>query len=400
MIRDALLLALLAIRRNALRSSLTILGIVIGVAAVIVMVTLGSGATQQVTQEIAGLGSNVLMVMPGQRMGPGQGGAPPFDLADAQAIGREVPLVSAVAPLSSRGVTAIYASQNWATSATGTDNQFFVVRKWSVAEGREFTEGELRAGKAVCVLGATVQNKLFGGEDPLGSKIRLETLSCQVIGVLSAKGQSAMGADQDDVVVLPLRTLQRRITGNQNVSQIQVLVRDEASTESVQRAITTLMRARRHIAGGKEDDFRVNDPKEIASMLAGTTQTLTALLSAVAAVSLLVGGIGIMNIMLVSVTERTQEIGIRLAIGALEGDVLMQFLVEAVALASFGGVTGVIVALLGSFGLARLLNVPFVFDPAIVVLALLFSAVVGIVFGYFPARKAARLDPIDALRHE
>ncbi|HEY7190797.1 MAG TPA: ABC transporter permease [Vicinamibacterales bacterium] len=400
MIRDALLLALLAIRRNALRSSLTILGIVIGVAAVIVMVTLGAGATQQVTEEIASLGSNVLMVMPGQRTGPGQGGAPPFDLADVQAIAREVPHVAAVAPLSSRGVTAIYANQNWATSATGTDNQFFVVRRWSVSTGREFTEGEIRAGKAVCVLGATVKSRLFGGEDPLGSKIRVQNLSCQVIGVLSAKGQSAMGADQDDVVVMPLRTLQRRIAGNQHVGQIQVLFHDDSATERVQRDITTLMRTRRHIAGGKEDDFRVNDPKQIANMLAGTTQTLTALLSAVAAVSLLVGGIGIMNIMLVSVTERTQEIGIRLAIGALEGDVLTQFLVEAVALSSFGGLTGIVVAILGSLGLARLLSVPFVFDPGIVMLALLFSAVVGIVFGYFPARKAARLDPIEALRHE
>jgi putative ABC transport system permease protein len=400
MIRDALLLALLAIRRNALRSSLTILGIVIGVAAVIIMVTLGAGATRQVTQEIASLGSNLLMVMPGQRMGPGQGGAPPFDLSDAHAIAREVPLVTAVAPVSSRGVTAIYGSQNWSTSARGTDDQFFVVRKWPVASGREFTEGELRAGKAVCVLGATVKNKLFGGEDPLGGKIRLDNISCLVIGVLSAKGQSAIGLDQDDIVVLPLRTLQRRITGDQNVGQIQVLVRDESSTTRVQQEIAALMRARRHISGGKEDDFRVNDPKEIAGMLAGTTQTLTALLSAVAAVSLLVGGIGIMNIMLVSVTERTQEIGIRLAIGAMESDVLLQFLVEAVALSSCGGVTGIAVALLGSLGLARLLDVPFVFDPGIVVLALVFSATVGIVFGYFPARKAARLDPIEALRHE
>ena len=399
MIRDALLLALRAIRRNALRSSLTILGIVIGVAAVIVMVTLGSGATRQVTQEIARLGSNVLMVMPGQRMGPGHG-APPFDLADAQAIAREVSQVSAVAPLSSRPAAAIYAGENWSTSVTGTDNQFFVVRKWSPASGREFTDAELRAGKAVCVLGATVKDRLFGGEDPLGGQVRLENLSCQVIGVLGAKGQSAMGPDQDDVILLPLRTLQRRITGNQNVGQIQVTVQEGASTDAVRDEITTLMRSRRHITGGQEDDFRVNDPKELASMLTGTTKTLTALLSAVAAVSLLVGGIGIMNIMLVSVTERTREIGIRLAIGALEGEVLLQFLVEAVTLSSFGGLIGIALALGASLGLARMLSVPFVLDLTIVAGAFLFSAVVGMVFGYFPARKAARLDPIEALRHE
>jgi putative ABC transport system permease protein len=399
MIRDALLLALLAIRRNALRSSLTILGIVIGVAAVIIMVTLGAGATQQVTQEIAGLGSNVLMVMPGQRMGPGQS-APPFDLADAQAIAREIPSLSAVAPLASRAATAIYANQNWTTSVTGTTNQFFAVRQWTLADGREFSDGELRGGAAVCVLGATVKDKLFGSEDPLNRKIRLGSLSCQVIGVLDARGQSAIGPDQDDVVVVPLRALQRRMTGNQNVAQIQVLVREGAPLDRVQRDIVMLLRARRHIAAGAADNFRVNDPRELASMLTGTTETLTALLSAVAAVSLLVGGIGIMNIMLVSVTERTQEIGVRLAIGAMESDVLLQFLVEAVALSLFGGVTGIIVALLASMGLAQLLGVPFVLDPGIVLLALLFSAMVGVLFGYFPARTAARLDPIEALRHE
>jgi putative ABC transport system permease protein len=399
-IGDALLLALRAIRRNALRSSLTILGIVIGVAAVIVMVTLGSGATLQVTEEIARLGSNVLMVMPGQRMGPGQGGARPFDVADAEAIAREVSQLRAVAPLASRAATAIYAGRNWSTTVTGTDNQFFAVRKWSLVGGREFTEGELRAGKAVCVLGATVKDRLFGGEDPLGSPVRLDDLSCQVIGVLAARGQSAMGPDQDDVIVLPLRTLQRRITGNQNVGQIQVSVQEGGSTERAREEITALLRSRRHISRGQEDDFRVNDPKEIASMLTGTTKTLTALLSAVAAVSLLVGGIGIMNIMLVSVTERTREIGIRLAIGALEGEVLLQFLVEAVTLSSFGGLVGIALALAASLGLARMLSVPFVLDLAVVAGAFLFSAVVGMFFGYFPARKAARLDPIEALRHE
>jgi putative ABC transport system permease protein len=400
MIRDALLLALRAIRRNLLRSSLTILGIVIGVAAVIVMVTLGAGATSQVTQEIASLGTNVLMVMPGQRSGPGQGGAPPFDLADAQAIAREIPHVTAVAPLSSRGLTAIYAGQNWSTTVTGTDSQFFVVRKWSVASGRVFTDPEVRAGKAVCVLGATVKDKLFGGEDPLGSTIRLGNLSCQVIGVLRAKGQSAMGSDQDDLTLLPLRTLQRRVTGNQSVGQIQLSVQEGASTERIQTEIAALLRARRHIAVGEEDNFRVNDPKELASMLTGTTRTLTALLIAVAAVSLLVGGIGIMNIMLVSVTERTREIGIRKSVGAKKSDILVQFLVEAIALSLFGGLIGLVVALAASLALAAMLQVPFVLDPTIVVVAFAFSAAVGLIFGYFPARKAARLDPIEALRHE
>jgi putative ABC transport system permease protein len=400
-LRDALVLALRAIRRNVLRSTLTILGIVIGVAAVIVMVTLGAGATRQVTQEITSLGTNVLMVMPGQRMGPGQaGGAPPFEVADAQAIARDATGVAAVAPLASRGVTAIYASQNWSTTVTGTDNELFAVRKWALASGREFSDAELRGGRAVCVVGATVKDKLFGPGDPIGAKIRLDNLSCQVIGVLEAKGQAIMGQDQDDVILLPLKTLQRRIAGNQNVGQIQVAVEEGVATETAQREITELLRTRRHIAAGREDDFRVNDPKEIAGMLTSTTQTLTALLAAVAAVSLLVGGIGIMNIMLVSVTERTREIGIRLAIGALEGEVLTQFLVEAVALSSFGGLVGIAGALGASFALSSVLGVPFVLDATIVAVAFLFSAAVGMVFGYFPARKAARLDPIEALRHE
>jgi putative ABC transport system permease protein len=400
-LRDALVLALRAIRRNVLRSTLTILGIVIGVAAVIVMVTLGAGATRQVTQEITSLGTNVLMVMPGQRMGPGQaGGAPPFEVADAQAIARDATGVAAVAPLASRGATAIYASQNWSTTVTGTDNELFAVRKWALASGREFSDAELRGGRAVCVVGATVKDKLFGPGDPIGAKIRLDNLSCQVIGVLEAKGQAIMGQDQDDVILLPLKTLQRRIAGNQNVGQIQVAVEEGVATETAQREITELLRTRRHIAAGREDDFRVNDPKEIAGMLTSTTQTLTALLAAVAAVSLLVGGIGIMNIMLVSVTERTREIGIRLAIGALEGEVLTQFLVEAVALSSFGGLVGIAGALGASFALSSVLGVPFVLDATIVAVAFLFSAAVGMVFGYFPARKAARLDPIEALRHE
>ncbi len=401
MLWNALLLALREIRRNVMRSFLTILGIVIGVAAVITMVTIGGGTTVQVTEQIASLGSNLLMVSPGQRMGPGRSSAAaPFDLDDGGAIAREITSVVAVAPSASQGVTTVFGNENWSTTVTGTDNQYFKVRDWSIEAGRQFADSELRAGKAVCILGATVRKELFGGQDPLGSKIRLEKLSCQVIGLLESKGQTIMGMDQDDLVLLPLRTFQRRISGNQDISLIQVSVQQGMSTEKVQRDIEQLMRERRHISPTEDDDFSVMDMKEITKMLTGITQVLTALLGAVAAVSLLVGGIGIMNIMLVSVTERTREIGIRLAIGALEREVLMQFLVEAVVLSSFGGLFGIILALVASVGLTNVLQVPFVLNPGIVVIAFLFSAAVGVIFGYFPARKAARLDPIDALRHE
>ncbi len=400
MIREALVLALRAIRRNVLRSSLTTLGIVIGVAAVIVMVTLGAGATAQVTENIASLGSNLLMIMPGQQGGPAQSTVTPFTLADADAIARDIAGVAAVAPLSSKSVTAIAGNANWTTQVTGSTNALFGVRNWSFSAGRPFTDAEVRAGSAVCVIGATLRTKLFGGSDPVGSKIRLQNLSCQVIGVLTAKGQAAMGPDQDDVVVLPIRALQRRVTGNENVSLIQVSVEEGVSTTAVAGDITRLMRTRRHLAATEQDDFRVNDMTQISSMLTGTTETLTALLSAVAAVSLLVGGIGIMNIMLVSVTERTREIGIRLAVGAMETEVLLQFLVEAVALSSFGGFLGIALAMITSYVLAARLAVPFVVDPTTVGVAFLFSSAVGMFFGYFPARKAARLDPIEALRHE
>jgi len=401
MLWDTILLALREIRRNVMRSFLTILGIVIGVASVITMVTLGGGATVQVTQQIASLGSNLLIVTPGRRMGPGQAStAAPFRSEDVEAIARDIRSVAAVAPASTQRVTAIVGSQNWSTTVTGTDNQYLRVRSWSLKAGRQFSDSELRAGAAVCIVGNTVRQKVFGALDPLGSRIRLGKLSFQVIGLLEAKGQSSMGTDQDDLVLLPLRTFQRRVSGNQYVNLIQVSIRDGASTEKAQRDIERLMRGRRHIAPNADDDFSVMDMKEITKMLTGTTQVLTGLLGAVAAVSLLVGGIGIMNIMLVSVTERTREIGTRLAIGALEREVLMQFLVEAVVLSSSGGLFGILLGLAACIGLKNMLKVPFVFNPGIVIIAFLFSAAVGVVFGYFPALKAARLDPIEALRHE
>ncbi len=402
MLWSIFLLALREIRRNVLRSSLTILGIVIGVAAVITMVTIGGGATAKVTADVASLGSNLIEVMPGQ--GPRPGGAREsaamFKIEDAEAIAREVSGLAAMAPVATKTMQAISGSANWSTTVTGTTNAYLQVRNWSLAGGRQFTDDELRAGSTVCLLGATVRKELFGGRDPLGAVIRLSKISCQVIGVLAKKGQTSFGMDQDDMILVPLRMLQRRIAGNLDVGAISVSARDGVSTEKVQRDIEQLLRERRRITPGKDDDFHVRNMQQLVSTLAGTTRVLTALLGAVGTVSLLVGGIGIMNIMLVSVTERTREIGIRLAIGALEREVLVQFLVEAVVLSSFGGLVGIGLGLAAAAAGATALEVPFILNLSIVTLAFVFSAAVGVVFGFFPARQAARLDPIEALRHE
>ncbi len=403
MFLETVLLAQREIRRNVLRSSLTILGIVIGVAAVITMVTLGGGVTAQVTSDISKLGSNLLVVRPGQGFrGPGgaRTSSPDFKMEDARAIVTEIPGVEGAAPSSSSPTQSIYGNLNWSTTVTGSDNEYLKVRDWKLVSGRSFAPSEASAGKAVCILGGTVKKELFGAQDPVGASIRLKKLSCQVIGVLESKGQSGFGSDQDDFVLIPIRTFMRRIAGNTDVSSIYVSARDGYSTEKVQKDIENLMRERRKIAAGKDDNFNVRDMKEILSTLTGTTRVLTSLLGAVAAVSLLVGGIGIMNIMLVSVTERTREIGIRLAIGALAREVLMQFLVEAIVLSCFGGVIGIGLGLAAAALAASALNVPFVFNLGIVVVAFLFSGAVGVIFGYFPARKAAGLDPIEALRHE
>jgi putative ABC transport system permease protein len=403
MIRETIALARREIRRNVLRSSLTILGIVIGVAAVITLVTLGGGATAQVADQIASLGSNLIHVRPGQGFrGPGgtRSAAAQFTVKDVEAIAREVSDVEAAAPIASQGTQAISGNLNWSTMVTGTDNAFFAVRDWDLAAGRTFSESELKNGKAVCILGNTVKKNLFGNQNPIGASIRLKKLSCQVIGVLQSKGQAGFGADQDDLVIIPLRTFQRRIAGNIDVSSIYVSAINSGVTQKVQADIERLMRERRRIGDGQDDDFHVFDMKEIMTTLTGTTRILTALLAAVAAVSLLVGGIGIMNIMLVSVTERTREIGIRLAIGARGRDVLLQFLIEAVVLSLFGGLVGIALGLGAAVAGSRMMNIPFILNLEIVVIAVLFSGAVGVIFGYFPARKAARLDPIDALRHE
>jgi putative ABC transport system permease protein len=401
MIANALRVALTEIRRNVMRSSLTVLGIVIGVGAVITMVTIGSGATVQVTSEIESLGSNLMVLTPGQRLGHGQRStAPPFDVEDADAIRRQIRSVRAVAPVSSSALAAIRGNENWLTTVTGVTDGYFTVRDWPLVAGRSFTGGEYRAGRTVCVIGETVRRELFGEGDPIGDSLRLGRLSCEVVGLLESKGQSAIGRDQDNLVLVPLRTFQRRVSGNRDVAMIQLSVRTRGAIPKATREIEELMRERRHIAPGEDDDFSVLDMAEITSMLTGTTRVMTTLLGAVAAVSLLVGGIGIMNIMLVSVTERTREIGMRLAIGALERDVLLQFLVEAVVLSSLGGIAGVALSLVASLALAHWMQVPFVLDLSIIGLSFGFAAGVGVVFGYFPARRAARLDPIEALRHE
>lgn len=403
MIWNTLLLAIREIRRNLLRSFLTILGIVIGVSAVITMVTLGRGATQAVQSQIASLGTNLLQVRPGQRLGPGRdsAGAPSFKEADLDAISSQIAGIAAVAPEARSGATVVAGSRNWSTSVTGTNNAYFRAGNWTLAAGRAFEDTELRAGAAVCVIGATVRRELFGATvDPLGQSLRIKQFSCTVIGLLASKGQAAMGQDQDDTVLVPLRTLQRRVTGNVNIGTLLVSVEDGADSAAVQSSLRRLLRERRKLGENDDDNFNILDTRQLAETLSGTTQLMTSLLGAVAAVSLLVGGIGIMNIMLVSVTERTREIGVRLAIGALENEVLLQFLIEAVVLSSFGGLVGIALATLASIGLSSLLAMPYEFQPGINVLAFVFSAAIGVVFGYVPARRAARLDPIEALRHE
>lgn len=398
---NAFILALRQIWRNPMRSLLTVLGIVIGVAAVITMVTVGNGATQAVREQIESLGSNQLMIRPGQRMGPGGStGAPSFKLEDVDAIANQIAGVKAVAPQRQQSMTVVAQGRNWSTQVIGSSNQYFILDNRQIRQGRYFEPQEEQSGAAVCVIGTTIEKEIFGSSNAVGQMLRTGQFSCRVVGVLESKGQAAIGGDQDDLVVMPIQTFQRRVSGNTRVSAILVSVDSQIDRALVTESIRLLMRERRSLSDADDDNFMILDTEEIARRVSSTTEIMTMLLGAVAAVSLVVGGIGIMNIMLVSVTERTREIGVRLAIGALEREVLMQFLIEAVVLGAMGGVLGVAVAFIGSFALAATMGVPFIFDPSINMIAFLFAALTGVIFGYFPARRAAQLDPIEAVRHE
>jgi putative ABC transport system permease protein len=402
MLGTTFILAIRSIRRHLLRSFLTVLGIVIGVAAVVAMVTLGKATTLQVQKSIASLGTNVLQIRPGQGFGRGGGGPrpPDFDPQDVEAIGKQITGVTAVAPQAQSTGTAIYEGANWSTTINGTTNGYFQVQPWSLSSGRYFTPVEEESGKAVCIIGSTVYTNLYKTAPAIGTRMRISGISCDVIGLLTTKGQSGFGGDQDDVVIMPIKAVQRRMTGNTDVRLILVGVDEAYSTAQVQASITDLLRERRHITGGKDDDFNIFDTKQISDTLSSTTTLLTNIVTAVAGISLIVGGIGIMNIMLVSVTERTREIGIRLAIGAVANEVLMQFLVEAVVLSCLGGLIGLLLGQLAVILLSVLGQLPFIFDVQINVIAFLISGAIGVVFGFFPARRAASLNPIDALRHE
>lgn len=402
MLGTTLLLALRSIARHKLRSFLTTLGIIIGVAAVVTMVTLGKATTVAVQQSISALGTNILQVRPGQGFGRGGGGPrpPDFKSEDAVAIRQQIAGVKAVAPEAQSAATAIYQGANWSTTVNGTTNDYFTVQPWPLASGRLPTEQEQAAGKAVCLLGNTVRKNLYRDSDPLGTRMRLGGISCDVIGTLSTKGQQGFGADADDIVFMPLKTVQRRLTGNRDLRVILVGVDQAYSSAKVQDVLTDLLRERRNITPGKDDDFFIFDTTQISATLTSTTTLLTGIVSAVAGISLVVGGIGIMNIMLVSVTERTREIGIRLAIGAVAREVLTQFLVEAIALSCIGGLIGLVLAQLVVAILVPILKVAWLFDLQINLVAFAISAIIGVVFGYFPARRAASLNPIDALRHE
>ena len=397
-------IALRALRRNKMRSVLTMLGIIIGVGAVIAMVGIGTGARMQVEAQIASLGKNMILIFTGATTSSGVrtgwGGAGTLKIEDAQAIAREIPGVLAVSGEIRSTAQIAAGNQNWLTQLLGESPEYFEMRQWELTEGAAFGEQELRAASKVAVIGQTAATQIFGTASPIGQTVRVKNVPFLITGLLKSKGMSLMGSDQDDVLIIPYTTAMKRVTGDTKLRSINVQAASDKVVDQVVDQITSLLRQRHHITSMRDDDFTVRSQREIAEMATATSKILTMLLGSVALVSLIVGGIGIMNIMLVSVTERTREIGIRMAVGAHGRDILLQFLIEAITLSSVGGLIGIAVGI----GTARLLantqgwatEIP----PAAIAASFAFSAVVGVFFGLYPARKAAALDPIDALRFE
>jgi putative ABC transport system permease protein len=398
---NAFIIALREIRRNLTRAFLTVIGVVIGVAAVVTLVTLGRGATESVKAQIEKVGSNLLTLRPGQGWGPQS--APLFSQDDVEVIRRQIPGIRSVAPMATTSVQAISDEEARQTDIQGTTPEYFPIGNWEIADGRFFTDEEVVDGATVAVIGETIRKELFPSGDAIGRKIRLLNSAVTVIGVTVVKGQAGWGDDLDDNIIIPITTLQRRLNGQlskQNLGQIMISTEDGYPSEAVVADLNSMMRERRNLTRNQQNNFSAFDSRQIADAVSSSTKVMTSLLAAVAGVSLLVGGIGIMNIMLVSVTERTREIGIRMAIGARAREVMLQFLVEAVTLSCVGGLLGIALAYGLCLWLAGLVGAPFLFDPKINGVAFVFSAAIGILFGFMPARRAAGLDPIEALRHE
>jgi putative ABC transport system permease protein len=397
-------IALRALRRNKLRTGLTMLGIIIGVAAVVAMVGIGQGAKTQVEAQIASLGENVILIFSGSTTSSGirtgWGSAGTLKIEDVDAIQREVPGVIGVSPEVRSAMQVAAGNQNWMTQILGEGPDYFTIRQWPLKAGTTFTNQDVRGANKVCVIGQTTARQLFGDSDPVGQIIRLKQVPFIIQGVLTPKGLSMMGSDQDDVVILPYTSAMKRVMGQTMLRGISVQAESKDALPRVQQQIISLLRQRHRITFGKDDDFTVRSQEEIADTATQTSRILAVLLGSIAGVSLLVGGIGIMNIMLVSVTERTREIGIRMAVGAHGRDILLQFLIESITLSSLGGIVGIGLGLFTSYLLSTLAEWPTLVSPTAVIAAFLFSAAVGIFFGFYPARKAAALDPIDALRYE
>ncbi|MBD3789384.1 MAG: ABC transporter permease [Campylobacterales bacterium] len=403
MFRNAFLQALREIRRNLMRSLLTAIGIVIGIASVIAMVNIGKGASQSITQSVEKLGSNTLYIMPGQERGPGNRGAieKPFKKKDLETLRASIYALDAISPVESTSMTVIYKEQNYRTSIRGVENEYLHIQNWKIEEGRAFEKTELRTGQNVCIIGQSViKNLSVTAESMIGRKIRLKNFSCEVVGVLEAKGANTFGMDQDDVVLVPFTLFQRRIGGSDNIHLMMAAVKENIPLEEAKIQIERVLRERRHIEHVEDDNFQVRSMTALIDTISQVTTILTMMLGAVAAISLVVGGIGIMNIMLVSVTERTREIGIRMAVGAMAKDILIQFLIESIVLSGLGGLVGIVSGILITLGGAKWLDITLVIDPSITVIALVFSMLIGIIFGIIPARKAATMNPIDALRYE